>query len=268
MRFERGTAAGMPWAATGRGRPVVVLAGISPRTGVRGDAFVRTVVSPVRPLTDRRRVVALNRRRALPGTLTMEQLASEHAETLAEIAGEPVDVVGVSTGGSIAQQLAAEHPEVVRRLVLISTGCRLGDRARAEQAELARLLRAGQVRSAGGALALDVVPTWAAPLGRGLGWAVAPWILGGEQSRADLAATLEAEDDFDLASCAAAVRAPTLLVGGARDRFYDQDLYRETADLIPGSSLLLVPGRGHVSVVGDARTRARVAQFLDAPDDA
>ena len=40
--------------------------------------------------------------------------------------GTHVDVVGTSTGGSIAQQLAADHPETVRRLALLSTACRLG----------------------------------------------------------------------------------------------------------------------------------------------
>jgi len=35
-----------------------------------------------------------------------------------------VDVVGMSTGGSIAQQLAADHPATVRRLGLISTAGR------------------------------------------------------------------------------------------------------------------------------------------------
>jgi pimeloyl-ACP methyl ester carboxylesterase len=34
--------------------------------------------------------------------------------------GVPVHVVGISTGGSIAQQSAIDHPLVVRRLVLLS----------------------------------------------------------------------------------------------------------------------------------------------------
>jgi pimeloyl-ACP methyl ester carboxylesterase len=263
MKLDRGTMGTLPWAATGEGRPVLVLAGISPQTGVESNAFVRTVLSPVLPLAGRRRLYALNRRRGLPHGLTMAQLALEHAEAIREFFGEPVDVVGVSTGGSIAQQLAAEHPDTVRRLVLMSTGCRLGERARAEQAELARLLRGEDVRGAGALLATDVVPHWAAPLGRGLGWVVAPWILGGRKARADLATTLEAEDDFDLATCAGTVRAPTLIVGGARDRFYDAGLFAATAALIEGSTLLMIPRRGHITAVNNRRARAHVAGFLD-----
>lgn len=266
MRIERGTMGLLPYAATGSGRPVVVLAGISPNTGVDSNAFVRTVLSPVLPMADHRRLVALNRRRALPQGTTMSDLAAEHAAALREAFDGPVDVVGVSTGGSIAQQLAAEHPDVVRRLVLLSTGCRLAPRARAEQAELAALVRAEKVRAAGALLATDVVPPWAAALGRALGWAVAPWILGGRTARADLATTLEAEDEFDLAGCPAVIAAPTLVVGGARDRFYPADIFAETVELIPGSTLLTVPRRGHITVAGDRRARAHVAGFLDFED--
>lgn len=262
MGYERGMMGALPYAATGSGRPVVVLSGISPNTGVDSNAFVRTVLTPVQPLAGHRRLYALNRRRALPPGTTMSDLAAEHADGLREHFGEPVDVVGTSTGGSIAQQLAAEHPDVVRRLVLVSTGCRLAPQARAEQAELAALLRAQQVRKAGALLATDVVPPWAAPVGRLVGAAIAPWILLGRRAQADLATTLEAEDDFDLAGCAGAIEAPTLVVGGARDRFYPAEIFAETVALIPGATLLTVPGRGHITVASDRRARAHIAGFL------
>jgi pimeloyl-ACP methyl ester carboxylesterase len=38
----------------------------------------------------------------------------------------PVDVIGFSTGGAIAQYFAADHGQLVGRLVLSDTGCRLG----------------------------------------------------------------------------------------------------------------------------------------------
>jgi pimeloyl-ACP methyl ester carboxylesterase len=45
----------------------------------------------------------------------MAALARGHADAIREgFAGEPVDVLGVSTGGSIAQQLAARVAELLR----------------------------------------------------------------------------------------------------------------------------------------------------------
>jgi pimeloyl-ACP methyl ester carboxylesterase len=88
---------------------------------------------------ERAQVFYLNRRPGLPSGLTMPMVAGEHAEALQAAFGGPVDVLGVSTGGSIAQQVAADHPQVVRRLVLISTGCLLSRRRGWRSVELPRV---------------------------------------------------------------------------------------------------------------------------------
>ena len=126
VRVERGTMGNLPWAAVGSGPPVVLLPGLTPVTGVAGDTTVRVMLAPARELARERRVFAVNRRAGLPVDLTMSDLAGEHADALRSFFGGPVDVVGLSTGGSIAQQLAAEHPDTVRWLALLSTACRLG----------------------------------------------------------------------------------------------------------------------------------------------
>ena len=146
-QIERGTLADVPFAAVGSGPPLVVLPGLSLHAGVEDDRLVRNVLVPVRGLADRRRLVVLNRWTGLPEGMTLHDFAARHAAAITEL-GAPVDVLGVSTGGSIAQLLAAEHPQAVRRLALLSTGCRLSPELRALQAEVARLLGQGDTRSA------------------------------------------------------------------------------------------------------------------------
>ncbi len=63
-------------------------------------------------------------------------------------------------GGSIAQQLAADHPSVVGRLVLVSTACRLGRTGRLAQRRVAARLRACAVRRAFAVMAAELVPPW------------------------------------------------------------------------------------------------------------
>jgi pimeloyl-ACP methyl ester carboxylesterase len=266
VSIERGVIGALPYAAVGSGPALVLCSGLWPVTGVAGDRFVHGVLAPVRSLIRRRRLVVLNRRADLPRGLTMSDLAAEYATAITDHLDAPVDVVGTSTGGSIAQQLAAEHPAAVSRLVLLSTACRLGPLARELQAKMAAELRAGQVRGAASSAAAGLAPPGLRALAGGLGWVAARRVIPTALAAADLAATMEAEDGFDLAACDRAIEAMTLIVGGGRDRFYNADLFRETAALIPRSQLQVIRRRGHVSVTTDRRTQAMIAGFLLAPD--
>ena len=60
------------------------------------------------------------------------------------------------------------------------------------------------------------------------------------------------------------MRSPTLLIAGGRDRFYEPELFEETARLIPGCRLSLHPERGHVTVIGSPRAIAEALGFLRA----
>jgi pimeloyl-ACP methyl ester carboxylesterase len=265
VEIERGKLGAIPYAAVGAGRPVVVSAGLWPTTGVDGDRFVRGVLAPVRGLAAQRRLFVVNRRAGLPASLTMSDLAAEYADSIRGHLDGPVDLVGTSTGGSIAQQLAADHPGLIRRLVLLSTACRLGAYGRELQSLVAAELRAGRVRRALGVGAADLAPPGLRTLARGVGWAAARRVVTSAEGAADLAATLEAEDGFDLARCERPIQAKTLIIGGGRDRYYSADLFEETAALIPGSLLRLFPRRGHIAVTTDRRAQAMLAGFLTAP---
>jgi pimeloyl-ACP methyl ester carboxylesterase len=262
-KIERGRFAGVPFAATGAGRALVVLPGLSSMTGVDSDQLVWGSLAPVRRLASVRRLVLLNRWPDLPQDLTMAALAQGHADAIREgLSGEPVDLLGLSTGGSIAQQIAADHPDVVRRLVLLSTGCRLGPVGRRDQARVAELLRAGATRAVCRSVGASLVPGPLKPLGAAVGWLTANRVLGSTQAAADLLATLAAEDGFDLAGCNDTIRAPTLIVAGRRDRFYDRGLFERTQQLIPHSRLYVRPRRGHITVTFDPKAVTTIQRFL------
>ncbi len=59
---------------------------------------------------------------APPKGSRIEALAEIVANGIAKVAGGPVDLVGFSFGGLVAGHLAAAHPELVRRLVLVGAG--------------------------------------------------------------------------------------------------------------------------------------------------
>jgi pimeloyl-ACP methyl ester carboxylesterase len=263
MRVREGAIGQYPCLIAGDGPPLIVLAGLSPDSGVAPGPMRRMHEQALAPWTSGRRVFYLNRRPGLPVRSSMGALAGEHAAALREAFDAPVDVLGLSTGGSIAQQLAADHPTVVGRLVLISTACRLGRTGRAAQRRVAARVRADAPRQALAVAAAELVPPWR---GRHLAAAVA-WTVGtrlfAAEGLSDMATTIEAEDEFDLAACPT-VRSPTLLIAGGRDRFYEPELFDETARLIPGCRLSLQTERGHMTVTGTPRTIAEALGFLNA----
>ncbi len=252
----------LPCLVAGSGPPLVLLSGLSPENGLPTGIVRWTETALMRPLAEHFEVVWMPRPRGLARGTTLGQIAGAQANAIAAAYGRPVDVLGISTGGSLAQQLAADRPAVVRRLVLISTAGRLDDAGRLLQLRLAVLARRGARRQAFALFGSDVVPRWRGrTLARAAAALLGPVLYPGAGDLSDLAATLEAEDRFDLRDLAP-IQAPTLLVAGALDRFYGQELFAETAALIPGARLSVRPGRGHVTVVGDRRTIAETIGFL------
>lgn len=58
--------------------------------------------------------------------VSFASLASIIEAMLDELGYDQVDVLGVSMGGGVAQQVARQAPDRVRRLVLVATGCGIG----------------------------------------------------------------------------------------------------------------------------------------------
>ena len=70
------------------------------------------------------RVWCFDHRENLPQDITVEELADDLAAAMQAAGIRQADVLGVSQGGMIAQYLALDHPQLVRKLVLGVTLCR------------------------------------------------------------------------------------------------------------------------------------------------
>ena len=109
---------GLPYNRLGHGpRPLVVVQGLTfenkPQPGMATWMY--------RFLGKDYTVFSVLRRPGLPQGYTLADMAGDYAAMIREEFGGPVDVIGISTGGSIVQPLAADHPDVVRRLVIHSS---------------------------------------------------------------------------------------------------------------------------------------------------
>src|SRR5687767_3751214 len=112
---------GLPALVIGDGRrPVVYLPGLSSQVGLPTGRERAMAVAGWEPLADRFSVYRISRL-ARPIGSSFRQMADDHALAL-EGLDPPVDLMGASTGGAIALELAAARPDLVRRLILVITG--------------------------------------------------------------------------------------------------------------------------------------------------
>jgi pimeloyl-ACP methyl ester carboxylesterase len=258
---------GLPYLAVGQGPPLVVFSGLSAEHANPTGLARRFELQTLKPLARQFTVYAVNRKPGLPAGTTIGDLAGHYAEAIAHQFPGPVSVQGISTGGSIAQQFAIDHPQLVRRLVLAATACRLSPHGREVQRRFAELIEGGRPRRAYAALG----PALAATAAGGRAFAALMWLFGASQrvdDPSDMLVTVAAEDAFDASPELGRITAPTLLVAGGRDRFYSPELFWETAERIPDARLSLYQDKGHAGVMTHKPAIREIVAFLRADDQA
>jgi len=156
----------------------------------------------------------------------------------------PVDLVGHSLGGLVCADLAADRPDQVRRLVLVSpVGA---PRSVFPLHELPPVALARTAFRATPRLLLAMTTD-------ALRWGPEALLHGG------LFATRE--------TFSGSVAVPTLLVWGARDRLVPPELAAAWRELIPHARLELLSGARHVPMIETPRAFAQtLLGFLDAAD--
>jgi pimeloyl-ACP methyl ester carboxylesterase len=256
---------GLPYLAVGQGPPLVVFSGLTAEHANPTGLERRFQLQSLKPLARHCTVYAVNRKPGLPVGATIKDLAGHYAEAIARQFPGPVLVHGISTGGSIAQQFAIDHPQLVRRLVLAATACRLSPHGREVQRRYAELIRQGRPRRAYAALG----PALAATAAGGRAFAALMWLVGASQrveDPSDMLVTVAAEDTFDACPQLHRITAPTLLVAGGRDQYYSPELFRQTAERIPNGRLRLYPDKGHAGVLTHKPAIREIVAFLRADD--
>jgi poly(3-hydroxyoctanoate) depolymerase len=196
--------------------------------------------------------------------ISIRSYAQVMADVLDHLELATVDVLGLSLGGMIAQELAHRHPSRVRRLVLASTTCGwggdLGDpRAMAVLATPARyysrrhfhkvapVLYGPQIKDDPElyeeqlAIRQRVKPSligYFVQLSAAWTWTSFPWL-----RRLDI---------------------PLLAISGSDDPIVPVKNSQQIVDKVPGARLAVVPGGGHLCVIESAATVGEIiTEFLE-----
>jgi len=257
---------GLPYLALGSGHPLVYLSGFTldhrnPRPGLQRTLTLRTLTPLARSGFE---VYFTNRWPGMAVHTTFADVAERHAEAIRDHFGNPVDVLGASTGGSLALQLIADRPDVVRRAVVACAAYTLGPRAKRLQLELLRAIQETGRYPSGA-----ILDTLQGKLrSRWVRYPLAPVaILAAKritiENPADTIAMLRAEDAFDVHDRLADIQTETLVICGAQDDFWTPEMFAETACRLPHGKLIMYPNRSH-AVVSAPEFFRDVTAFLRA----
>jgi 3-oxoadipate enol-lactonase len=214
----------------GSGDPLVLIGGLG------------LAVSEMQPLIGAlaggHRVIAVDNRGAgrsakPPGPYAIEQMASDVAALAAHLGLSRAHVLGISMGGRIALSLALDHPGLVDRMILVSTGPRAARRR------------------------------WRVRLGMAI--SRLPGLRGeNPQPRHALMAQFRASGQFDCTGRLGEITRPTLIVHGRADRTAPAALAREMQARIPGSRCVFLDGGHLIALTPQHRERVvtTVREFL------
>ncbi len=266
MKLETGTLLGrIPYVRFGtQPEPILVLAG--------GQAFVQrpTRARTARDATRVARLLPVNRSFILLGyepspaeDRGLDAIVADVAAVIREL-GAPKQLVGISYGGVVALQVAAQHPSLVSEIVLLASAYDFSAEGKR------RIQRQIGCASRGdfAALVQDFVAVFRRPW---LNWLLRlrlrlrrGRIADAMNDPAIIIRGLRAISDPQLADTTrlSRITARTLVIGGSRDQFFGDRIER-TASLVPNGSLALFDGETHMVPVERASdVAAKVRAFL------
>jgi len=180
------------------------------------------------------------------GRYDIALFAEDVAQLLRRVDAGPADVVGISMGGMIALQLAVDHPELVRRLVIVNTGAEVVPRSLAQRLMvwqrllMARLL---PMTSTAGVVAKRLFPK---PEQDGLRQQFeSSW---GRNDRGAYFRSLQAIVGWSVIDALGEVEQPTLYVSGDRD-YTPLAVKEQCAMRMPDARVALVEDSGHATPI-------------------
>ncbi len=263
-----GRSNGIWWRASGSGDPLVLVQGL----GYPAAMFHRLV-----PLLEPHCRVVVFDQRGIGNSagangldsLTIGRMASDVVAVIDDAAGGSADVMGVSLGGIVAQELALAYPRHVRRLVLAGTHTAGAEVVLAEQ-EVLEMMQRRSMLADEEALRCSLPYVYAPSTPKRLieeDIAVRRAMhVGWDGYNAQLRATMQYSGT---AARLPRIQAETLVIHGELDRLVPPGNAVVISERIPGARLRILPGLSHNFYSEAARTAAaEILPFLTAPRSA
>ena len=245
------------YAVFGTGmRPMVMIPGLNLR-GVKGAAAA--LARMYRLFAEDYTVYVIDRRAVIPAGYTVRSIAGDVARAMDALHLSNADVLGVSQGGMIAQYLALDRPELVRKLCLAVTLARPNDTVRTVIDAWVGMTERGEhdamVRDMFERLYSEAYIQKYRPLLPVLAKLSRPKDPERFITLAKACLTCDTYDRLDEIQC------PVFVIGGRQDRIVDGEASEELAQKL-GCELYMYEALGHAAYEEAKDFNGRVLEFF------
>jgi len=206
-------------------------------------------------------VFVFSRKNKLPAQYNSRDMAKDQMKALQKLGITKADFLGVSQGGTIAQYLAIDYPELVNKLVLAVTYARPNDTAQEVVSKWISCAEAGQYTE----LFIDIAEK-----------TYSEQYLKNYRKFYPLLSKLSKPKSYDrflvmantcLSHCSydklGKIACPTLVIGGQEDKIVTAAASVELAEAVQDSELYLYEGLGHGAYEEAKDFNQRVIHFLE-----
>lgn len=227
-------------------KTLIILPGLSVKSVLIYEASIAAAYSV---FTKDYTVYLLDRRLNLFDGYGIKDMAEDTAAVMAELGIEKACIYGVSQGGMAAQQLAADHPELVEKLVLCSTAPKMTAGPAFEGKDIKERIN--------NFLAVLYSDSYSKAAG-----VKVPHIELNEEELKRFELLYNASDGFDIYDRLSEIKCPTLVLGSSEDRILPPKASVDTALKIGCELYMYGPPYGHTVFDEAPDYKNRVFEFL------
>lgn len=242
------------------GQKLIIIPGLSVQS-VMGSADL--VASAYAGMADSFTVYVFDRRSDIPEEYTVDDMARDTAEAISVLGLTDVDIFGASQGGMIAMKIAADHPDLVRKLVLGSTSAKIGDKEYDVVRKWIDLAKKGDAKALYLAFGEAIYPEDIYEQSKDLLIQVAGTVTEDDMNRFVILA--EGMKGFDITAELDRISCPVLLIGSSDDNVLGAEASAPITDHLKdkdGFALYMYDGYGHAAYDTAPDYKDRILQFL------
>ncbi|MFO7796070.1 MAG: alpha/beta fold hydrolase [Promethearchaeati archaeon] len=252
---------GLPYARMGNNNEIIIdIEALSfthrPPSGMVLKQFAKSAQSFIDQFT----YYLVGRKPNLPEGYLFDKMAEDYAKLIRREFKKPVTIMGTSTGGQIAQYIAADHPDVVKNLVIISAAYRLSEKGVEVEGKSAEYFQQGKY---GKSLSTIIDLMFKS---RFLKILIKPFLrllgkkfMGDIEYPNDFLNEVRGDREMNFIDKLKDIKATTLILSGEDDIGYTAEDVKKTAEGIPNAKLILYEKFGHNLVM---RNRKQVVEDI------